>query len=484
MNQVEKEFSIIHIILCIISLIAISSGLMGEDLFFHTATYGPIMLIGLGVLVLSLSIETNHQFSNWLDSTISRYIKVKEVETKFFNFLITLLLLFVSSLFFLLCIYWISKKYPQNFSITVFFFSLSVGISIARIFTSLRGNQYSSYSDTRTSNQLKVEHLQLREFLLGKNDLQKQFFAKMFRQSELISEEIARQLELNSGKFMSEFTDILDDYNSPKKFNFSDIVYSILRMEDISDSRTMNEWTKYSLNSFFRLKDADIEAKRCFDKLASHLLLNPIKSIVEFWFSKDYTNHSYLFSDKLLVLLSETAIHTGNENLFASNLTRYSSIVSLGSSDDGNYSKYYLHDVGFNSSPKRIGEISKWSPWWLISLRLRLSVLKEGHDWDESIRLDKSSYTDRNVSFEDMCSRANIVMSHLLSQMEVYSDNTQDLSHMIASKYRDLFKGVSMPVTFIDELKKKARNDGSLNDRLIRISYIIFREIHHIRAGD
>ena len=76
----------------------------------------------------------------------------------------------------------------------------------------------------------------------------------MFRQSELISEEIARQLELNSGKFMIEITTILDDYDSAKKFNFSDIVYSILRMEDISDSRTMNEWTKYSLNSFFQIK--------------------------------------------------------------------------------------------------------------------------------------------------------------------------------------------------------------------------------------
>ena len=178
----------------------------------------------------------------------------------------------------------------------------------------------------------------------------------MFRQSELISEEIARQLELNSGKFMIEITTILDDYDSAKKFNFSDIVYSILRMEDISDSRTMNEWTKYSLNSFFRLKDADIEAKRCFDKLASHLLLNPIKSIVEFWFSKESSTHSYVVSDKLLVLLSETAVNTGNENLFASNLTRYSSIVNLGSSDDGNYSKYYLHDVGFYSNPERIDE--------------------------------------------------------------------------------------------------------------------------------
>ena len=147
---------------------------------------------------------------------------------------------------------------------------------------------------------------------------------------------------------------------------------------------------------FFRLKDADIEAKRCFDKLASHLLLNPIKSIVEFWFSKESSTHSYVVSDKLLVLLSETAVNTGNENLFASNLTRYSSIVNLGSSDDGNYSKYYLHDVGFYSNPERIDETSKWSPWWLISLRLRLSVLKEGHDWDESIRLDKSSYTGRN----------------------------------------------------------------------------------------
>ena len=483
MNQVEKEYSIIHVILCLISLVAISSGLIGEDIFFDTATYGPIMLIGLGVLVLSLSIETNHLFSKRLDSTIFKIIKVKEVETKWFNFLITLLLLFVGCLLFLLCIYSISKKDPENFSINVFFFSLSVGISIARIFTSLRGNQYSSYSVTRTSNQLKVEHLQLRDFLLGKNDLQKQYFAKMFRQSELISEEIARQLELNSGKFMIEITTILDDYDSAKKFNFSDIVYSILRMEDISDSRTMNEWTKYSLNSFFRLKDADIEAKRCFDKLASHLLLNPIKSIVEFWFSKESSTHSYVVSDKLLVLLSETAVNTGNENLFASNLTRYSSIVNLGSSDDGNYSKYYLHDVGFYSNPERIDETSKWSPWWLISLRLRLSVLKEGHDWDESIRLDKSSYTGRNVSFEVMCSRAHIVMSHLLSQTEVYSDNTQDLSQMIASKYRDLFKGESMPVTYIDELKKKARNDGSLNDRLIRISYIIFREIHHIRMG-
>ena len=122
MNQVEKEYSIIHVILCLISLVAISSGLIGEDIFFDTATYGPIMLIGLGVLVLSLSIETNHLFSKRLDSTIFKIIKVKEVETKWFNFLITLLLLFVGCLLFLLCIYSISKKDPENFSINVFFF--------------------------------------------------------------------------------------------------------------------------------------------------------------------------------------------------------------------------------------------------------------------------------------------------------------------------------------------------------------------------
>lgn len=460
---------------------AISSGLMGEDLIFDTATYGPIMLIGIGVLILSLSIETNHLFSKRLDSTFFKLIRVKEVETKWFNFLITLLLLFVGLLLLLFCVYSISKKNILYFSINVFLFSLFIGVSTARIYTSLRGNKYSDYSITITSNQLKVEHKQLEDFLLGKNDHEKQYFTKMFKQSELISEEIARQLNLNSREFTDEIKSILEKYDSPKKFNFSDIAYSILRMPDISDSRTMNEWSKYSLNSFFRLKDSNIEAKRCFDKLSSHLLLNPIKSIVEFWFSKDYLTHSYVVSDKLLVLLSETAIHTGNENLFASNLTSYSSIVNLGSSDDGNYSKYYLHDVGFNSNPERIDEISKWSPWWLISLRLRLSILKEGHDWDESIRLDKSDAPQDK--FELMCKRAHEVLSHLLSQTEVYSDNTQDISQMIASKYRDLFKGESMPVTYMDELKKKARNDGSLNDRLIRISYIVFREIHNIRTG-
>lgn len=473
-------FLLLHFILSAGSLIIISLGLAGE-FDFNTAKYGSTLVIGLGIVSFSVAVEIKHNFSVVLwESWLFKSINVRDIETKLYSNLFTLLIFLISVCFALAAVFSIGIKNDYSvllFSTCVVIFSMFLGIFMARLFVLLLSSRSTESVTQEDNRKEEFEHNELTNFLLGKSEFEKQFKTKIYLQSELICEEISR--DINGGSdLVDRIIEVVVTNLGVSEKDFPKITDKILSIDSISKPKVLNSWTSFSLKKYYSSIDNDRTSQECFSKLTSHILLNPLTLILKHIYSTepDTIVKNYNNSDKVLLLLMEATRFIGRENLFISSLSNYTGLGDSKSNMQSEQINLFLHSVANYSNPSRENEVSQWSPWWLMNLRVRLSILRQMDDWRETIQRLNKPNTVNDEEFVEICSRVFRVVSLLLSDTGTYPENTQEALDLIGSRYTAIY-GAQLKSSFGINLEKAVARDGSLTDRLIKISYVIFKEL-------
>ena len=161
------NLSFTHLILVLVSVLAIISGILGHGIIFKIAVSGPLIISSLGVFLLIFTVEARHGLSQVIDSKIT---SVRGLETSFkeVRWKLELSYVLAGTLFFLISIVFLSNRIYSGFVLFLMLSSSMFAVTLGRHFgssinTSDTMNSWDEFSQTDKNN----EYQQLKQWLNG-----------------------------------------------------------------------------------------------------------------------------------------------------------------------------------------------------------------------------------------------------------------------------------------------------------------------------
>ena len=164
---VERNLSMSHLTLILISSLLIGFGLSGDDVFLNIAVSGPLIIIGLSGIPLLFAIESRHSISQKIDNTLSDApgmgMNIKQnnlfIQILFFSSSLILILLSINSL---------SERNYTLFSFTLFPSCCILGVVVGRSFGKNIGETSKSDTWNNLDDSAKYEEfLNFKKWLSG-----------------------------------------------------------------------------------------------------------------------------------------------------------------------------------------------------------------------------------------------------------------------------------------------------------------------------
>jgi len=362
-------------------------GLMGEDIFLKIAVSGPLILIGIGGLLLSFTIESRHAFSQKIDIIIGN-LKGLETSKKSNAILIEIGLFLISVLLFLTSIYSLSVRNYTLFALSLFFSSSLLGTITGRHLGSSIGESATENGwDDLNLSAKHSEYLQMKSWLKGelKDNLSLMQKQKIEQQKEIFLDEI--KSKLSNFERSKDLISILNDSLNEESGGVAEILFiNILNnsynnwLSDISDI------TKENKDSYVR------------NSLIALLLLPSVYELLAYLSKPNSGANSELF-DCLLSCSGRFAIQLDSADLIYGGSENASSNVSILHKSTN---KSLLNFINFISIKSILCSDYDFSPWWLLNIRSMIITMNESQ-LNENIS-SLSAYSDFvKESIDDWC---------------------------------------------------------------------------------
>ena len=164
---VERNLSMSHLTLILISSLLIGFGLSGDDVFLNIAVSGPLIIIGLSGIPLLFAIESRHSISQKIDNTLSDAPGMS-MNIKQNNLFIQILFFSSSLILILLSIHSLSERNYTLFSFTLFPSCCILGVVVGRSFGKNIGETSKSDTWNNLDDSAKYEEfLDFKKWLSG-----------------------------------------------------------------------------------------------------------------------------------------------------------------------------------------------------------------------------------------------------------------------------------------------------------------------------
>ena len=360
----KVDFSLSHLVPVLVGVFAIVSGLSNQDLLFQIAVSGPILILCLGLLLVTFTVESRHhpskKFDSMLNSSTNQDIQQTHTLISAMFILSSLLLLLFSTI----CL---SNQYYSLFALSSSSSLCLIGLFFGRIFGANVGETSAEIKWSELPEIDKVaEYAALWRWLKfdwnsevsnlqqQKIDQQKHFFVQKMK--SILADE-------------KEFLALIDTLEGQSQTKLSDI-------EEILFEQTMREaytaWLSGAQTSAIRQKDFDV-----MNTLTALLLLPTIIELLSH-LGKGGSGSAKLFNRLLDLIGKYTNRLNCNDMLdLESNV---SSISAISDPELDSELQEFIRLVALYASQKPEYD---FSPWWLINLRSRMRVEMVSALWDE-----------------------------------------------------------------------------------------------------
>jgi hypothetical protein len=418
----------VSLIINIASFGLITVGLLGEDIFIHTANYGPLIIISFGLLLQVVSIEYNHQLSQMLDSMLLRKINVAEKEMRTFSHLVSFSILLIAIVLFLILIWSISKSLITFFALLSLLISIFFGLFTGRIFSYNRGKIIlkDNQEDIWNFEMRKAELEDLGYYLMKQNFRSNNHQKRLDEQSDRFTETMMGLCNENA-----DFLDYLykelggrDKMESSNNYSrYFTMINWFIQKDNFTDSNIQERWFRDAIELFG-------DNRKLYSRLTSYVMLNPLNVLVQFLFDQsvqeqDNTEIHYRLASEILLLLGDVASKLDSESLFISGSINHRISYSSSGKQDR-----FIFELATKSSwhPKNKNHYrGEWSSWWLLHVKIRLQIMMESPQWDE-INVQKFfEGSNDNISNKQYADEAQNVISCLLTQTGANYHIDQDL---------------------------------------------------------
>lgn len=361
----NSEISIIDMTLLGITSMLMVTGLMNKDWFINYALLGPIFMFCIGLCIQVIIIEYKNGFSEALDIKVSHKLQIDLSKSQIHSRKIVnnlLLGFFFLSLMFAI---WVLGRLSENlpildtfswFALFMMVSSICLGLRLFRAYIDLRNLMSNEEESVNlNSRSLKEEHRLFSLWLLSSD----------FNLTKLDYE---KSLRIQRDSFMKQINANTDLVGLVKSLHLNSIEYFEEKLLEYLDPKK-TKWYR-GIKDYLSEPEIDQSAIRIFHGL----LLLPI----------------------VVTLLKKTIHDKGAKNIEISNLFDYLSeyverqnyaemMISPNVSNDSLHPlKSTDEDIGFLRELSYFSTKSgtfDWEPWWLLSIRIRMVVLRNTPRW-------------------------------------------------------------------------------------------------------
>jgi hypothetical protein len=436
----SRQVSFSHLTLITISVVLILLGILGEDILLNIAVSGPLILTGIGGLILLLTVESRHGFSQKIDIKIGN-LQGLETSKKANSQSIELTLFCISLLLILLATSSLSTRNYSTFVLSLFLAFSVIGILGGRHIGSSVGisSSVDNWGDLNTSAKYD-EFLELRQWLRGdlRENLSLIQVRKMEQQKILFLDEM-KKIFSNSErteKLINSLHQICDRSGNIQEELSEHLFISVLR-------KSYNNWLLDVVE--FTKSDKDFGVR---NSLKSLLVLPSIIEFLSFLSRPNGVRNSIIFN-QLLSCSARFAIQLDSLDLIQAGSDRVSSDASIlfRTPDDS-----ILNFINFISIKSSFHQEYDFSPWWLLNVRSLLAV------------------KDISVLFEEIQS-LSLFENFVIDNMEEWS---YSLSELFGGKF-PLDETSSQSAKVIMQISK--RGSGVFESDLIRLTWQAYQKL-------
>lgn len=386
-NNLKKggNLSFTHLILVLVSVLAIISGILGHGIIFKIAVSGPLIISSLGVFLLIFTVEARHGLSQVIDSKIT---SVRGLETSFkeVRWKLELSYVLAGTLFFLISIVFLSNRIYSGFVLFLMLSSSMFAVTLGRHFgssinTSDTMNSWDEFSQTDKNN----EYQQLKQWLNG--DANEKL-------SSIQEKNIERQKDIFLEYLKSELSN---------KSRLKLLLTSLEKADDLVEmlftvtlKELYNEWLVDILS--IQSKTGHYMVR---NSLISLLLFPTINHLLSHMCEPKRGENSELLN-KLLTETGKFAIQLNSLDILVDGGRSISGSVGVRNSSIDNELQRFIKFIALKSSMYPNYE---FSPWWLLNIRTRLLSLNDLSEWaDKELVTRLSPYSQQlKKHIEDWC---------------------------------------------------------------------------------
>lgn len=379
------NLSFTHLILVLVSVLAIISGILGHGIIFKIAVSGPLIISSLGVFLLIFTVEARHGLSQVIDSKIT---SVRGLETSFkeVRWKLELSYVLAGTLFFLISIVFLSNRIYSGFVLFLMLSSSMFAVTLGRHFgssinTSDTMNSWDEFSQTDKNN----EYQQLKQWLNG--DANEKL-------SSIQEKNIERQKDIFLEYLKSELSN---------KSRLKLLLTSLEKADDLVEmlftvtlKELYNEWLVDILS--IQSKTGHYMVR---NSLISLLLFPTINHLLSHMCEPKRGENSELLN-KLLTETGKFAIQLNSLDILVDGGRSISGSVGVRNSSIDNELQRFIKFIALKSSMYPNYE---FSPWWLLNIRTRLLSLNDLSEWaDKELVTRLSPYSQQlKKHIEDWC---------------------------------------------------------------------------------
>ena len=386
-NNLKKggNLSFTHLILVLVSVLAIISGILGHGIIFKIAVSGPLIISSLGVFLLIFTVEARHGLSQVIDSKIT---SVRGLETSFkeVRWKLELSYVLAGTLFFLISIVFLSNRIYSGFVLFLMLSSSMFAVTLGRHFgssinTSDTMNSWDEFSQTDKNN----EYQQLKQWLNGDaNEKLSSIQEKNIeRQKDIFLEHLKSELS-NKSRLKLLLTSL------EKADDLVEMLFTVTLKE------LYNEWLVDILS--IQSKTGHYMVR---NSLISLLLFPTINHLLSHMCEPKRGENSELLN-KLLTETGKFAIQLNSLDILVDGGRSISGSVGVRNSSIDNELQRFIKFIALKSSMYPNYE---FSPWWLLNIRTRLLSLNDLSEWaDKELVTRLSPYSQQlKKHIEDWC---------------------------------------------------------------------------------
>ena len=428
---VERNLSMSHLVLTLISSLLIGFGLSGNDVFLNIAVSGPLIIIGLSGIPLLFAIESRHTISHKIDNTLSEAPGLGFLQD---NMFIQLLFFFSCVILLLLSILFLSERDYFVFSLALFLSCCILGVVVGRSFGKNIGETSKSDTWNNLDDSAKYEEfLDFKKWLSG--DLR-----------ENLSSLQSRKIEEQKLNFFKETLKITSDTILMQKL-MTELKMTIKEPGKIVNNITEKLFVNIYKNSYnnwlddvmkFNDKKKDIHVRESIQAL---LLLPSLFELIHMLSRKGGARDGFVLNQLLTCA-----------GVFASRLQVLDMVIQ--GSDNVSNDAIFVEDidesiqlfVNFVSIKACQFEKYDFSPWWLLNFRSLLLSMKGSHK-DELSQRVAARLNLVNSYQEDWC----------FSLSEYFSGNV------------DMERSLSTSAELISQIKEE--RSGIFEFELVRLTW-------------
>jgi len=393
------NLSLQYLVIASLGILAIISGLLNQDIFLYTAVSGPLILFGIGIFLLSFTIEAKHGTSKIIDSYIIERIDTVNSSTKEIRAQLTFLIFILSAFLFLIAIYFLSIRNYSFFALLLSCSCTLLALTVGRIFGTIIGESDSQYAQLKLlPKHLDSEYVQLRKWLkTDTGSSLSNFQEKRIEEQKLLFLQATKLILSDRDKAKSYFEELEKAIESGVEID-----KYIFNQKGLKAVHT--DWLVGAIAS----NKSDVEV---IDSLTALLILPSIIELSEYICSGGRKS-TKLFNN----LLSMTGICVSRLDCYDLIGGEYSIslISSMKSNPIHSDLQGFIKFIGLYAS--KYNEFIQFSPWWLLNIRSRLQVEFASNTWEDSRDYIQNQVYISEVEndFEEWC--------YLLSEMDTISN--------------------------------------------------------------